>query len=231
MAVDMIVPAKSGKIPIAAFCVEHGRWHQRGNEVAGNFAASPNVLASKDLKLAAKSKASQQEVWSNVERTQDKLSRAADENVKAQSSATSLELTLENKQVQQNVDSYVNLLSKIAYTKDSGDILGYVFAINGRINSADVYPTNQLFNKLWPRLLKASAMEAFADSASQQPAPQITAEMVQSFLANAEQAAATEKEVTKRTRLVTRESEKNLMFETTDQSRKAQWIHRNYIAK
>src|ERR1044072_8661430 len=26
LAVDLIVPAKSGQIPISAFCVEHGRW-------------------------------------------------------------------------------------------------------------------------------------------------------------------------------------------------------------
>ena len=231
LAVDMIVPPKSGNIPIAAFCVESGRWRQRGSEGAVAFSESINVLASKDLKLAAKSKKSQSEVWENVSKTQDKLSKAANANVTADASASSLELTLENKQVQQNTEEYVNTLSKVASTKDSGDVLGYVFAINGKINSADVYPTNGLFQKLWPRLLKASAMEAFAESSAQQTSADVTADMIKTFLTNADQASASEKEVTKRTRLVTRESEKNVMFETTDQSRKAQWVHRNYIAK
>ncbi|HXL80610.1 MAG TPA: DUF6569 family protein, partial [Pyrinomonadaceae bacterium] len=31
MGVDFIVPPKSGRMPIAAFCVEHGRWSGRGN--------------------------------------------------------------------------------------------------------------------------------------------------------------------------------------------------------
>jgi len=232
MGVDMIVPAKSGQIPIAAFCVESGRWRQRGNEVAGVFSDSINVLSSKDLKLAAKANKSQSDVWQNVSKTQEKLGRAANTNVQADASASSLELTLENKQVEESTAAYVNALSKVASAKDSGDILGYVFAINGKINSADVYPTNGLFQKLWPRLLKASAMEAFAEtSAQQQKDPEVTADMIKTFLTNADQASASEKEVTKRTRLVTRESEKNVLFETTDQSRKSQWIHRNYIVK
>src|SRR5688572_28640197 len=37
LAVDLIVPPRSGKIPIAAFCVEQGRWRQRGEEAAGKF--------------------------------------------------------------------------------------------------------------------------------------------------------------------------------------------------
>ena len=32
MAVDLILPPRSGKIPISAFCVENGRWSQRGSE-------------------------------------------------------------------------------------------------------------------------------------------------------------------------------------------------------
>ena len=28
---DMILPSMSGKVPIAVFCVEHGRWTQRGD--------------------------------------------------------------------------------------------------------------------------------------------------------------------------------------------------------
>src|SRR5207245_4586206 len=32
VAYDMVVPAKSGKMPIASFCVERGRWTPRGSE-------------------------------------------------------------------------------------------------------------------------------------------------------------------------------------------------------
>src|SRR5687767_14143291 len=35
IAFDLLVPPKSGKLPIASFCVEAGRWRQRGGEAAG----------------------------------------------------------------------------------------------------------------------------------------------------------------------------------------------------
>ena len=71
LALDLIVPPKSGRIPIDAFCVEQGRWSRRGNEAVEAFSASDNALASKDLKIAAKARRSQGEVWSNVSKTQE----------------------------------------------------------------------------------------------------------------------------------------------------------------
>ncbi|MGH9835155.1 MAG: ARPP-1 family domain-containing protein, partial [Blastocatellia bacterium] len=73
LALDLIVPPKSGRIPIEAFCVEHGRWSRRGNEAVAAFSASNNMLASKELKIAAKAKGSQDEVWANVSKAQAKL--------------------------------------------------------------------------------------------------------------------------------------------------------------
>src|SRR5947209_13426168 len=55
MAVDLILPPRSGKIGISAFCVENGRWSKRGSEEVTNFGSSANVIAGRDLKLAAKS--------------------------------------------------------------------------------------------------------------------------------------------------------------------------------
>src|SRR5262249_60528053 len=73
LALDLIVPPKSGRIPIDAFCVEQGRWSRRGNEAVAAFSASDNALASKDLKIAAKAKRSQGDVWANVGKAQEKL--------------------------------------------------------------------------------------------------------------------------------------------------------------
>src|SRR5216684_8131386 len=55
LVVDLILPPRSGKIPISAFCVENGRWSQRGSEQVTTFTSSSNVIAGRDLKLAAKS--------------------------------------------------------------------------------------------------------------------------------------------------------------------------------
>src|SRR6266487_1910013 len=133
MAVDLILPPRSGKIPIAAFCVENGRWSQRGSEQVTVFNSSANVVASREDKLAAKMKGSQGEVWREVSVAQDKLSANTGGRVNAAASPTSFELALENKQVQANADSYIKALSGILEGKP--DVIGYVFAINGKVNS------------------------------------------------------------------------------------------------
>jgi hypothetical protein len=63
ISVDFIVPPKSPRMPIAAFCVESGRWNRRGNEAPASFSSSSNAIATKDLKLAAKRAQSQSVVW------------------------------------------------------------------------------------------------------------------------------------------------------------------------
>jgi hypothetical protein len=40
LACDLVIPTGSGKMPIPSFCVESGRWQQRGNEDAGQFNSS-----------------------------------------------------------------------------------------------------------------------------------------------------------------------------------------------
>src|SRR5260370_12694843 len=54
LAFDLIVPPKSGKMPVAAFCVEAGRWQQRGSASLAAFESSSAQVAGKDLKLATK---------------------------------------------------------------------------------------------------------------------------------------------------------------------------------
>src|ERR1700678_3810589 len=63
---DLILPSKSGKVSISSFCVEHGRWTQRGSESVRTFDSSNQALATKQLKMAVKLKANQQEVWNQV---------------------------------------------------------------------------------------------------------------------------------------------------------------------
>ena len=73
ISIDFIVPPKSGRMPIAAFCVESGRWNKRGKEENASFGSSENS-APNGLKLAAQSQKSQQAVWDNVKVVQASLS-------------------------------------------------------------------------------------------------------------------------------------------------------------
>lgn len=229
LAVDLIVPPRSGKIPIAAFCVESGRWSKRGNEVAGKFESSNEVLATRDLKLAANKTKSQSEVWAKVSEAQAKLSENTGVTVNSSVSGSSLQLSLENSRVKEMTADYVRKLSGIIDGKS--DVIGYAFTINGKINSADVYGSNALFQKLWPKLLKASAVEAIAELQKDAKFEAVKPTSVEDFFTEAEDGKATEDNVAGRVKRVTRETDENIVFETLDQNRKAGLIHRSYVKK
>ena len=228
LGVDLIVPRKSGRMPIAAFCVEHGRWSARANERSTVFSSSADVATTKEIKLAAKRSNSQGGVWENVRVAQDKLSANVGARVNSTTSESSLQLAVEHHKVRETADSYTKALANIINNSD--DVIGYVFAINGKVNSADVYGSNALFKKLWPKLLKANAMEAIAELQKEEFKP-TSAEDVKTFLVESEKAQASEKEVSGRVGLVTGEDEKQIFFETRDRAQKDAWIHRNYIKK
>lgn len=229
LATDLILPPHSGKIPIDAFCVENGRWSKRGTEEVTVFNSSSNSVASREVKLAAKAKGSQGDVWKQVSVAQDKLSANTGTRVNGAASPTSFQLTLENKQVQANAESYVKALSGIIGGKT--DVIGYVFAINGKINSADVYASSALFQKLWPKLLKASAIEAVAELRRGEKFEAPKSDAVQGFLDDSPKGTEKQKDVSSRVQMVTRESDENVFFETRDRAKSDTWVHRNYIKK
>ena len=228
IGVDLIVPSRSGKMPISAFCVEHGRWSGRGNERTTVFSSSSDVASTKEIKLAAKRASSQGAVWENVRVAQDKLSSNVGARVNSDVSESSLQLAVEHHKVTATAASYTNALSNIV--NNSNDVIGYVFAINGKVNSADVYGSNVLFKKLWPKLLKANAIEAIAELQQEKFQP-ATAAHVKTFLSESEKTKTTEKEVSARVGLVTGEDAEQIFFETRDRAQKDVWIHRNYIKK
>jgi len=164
-----------------------------------------------------------------VSLAQDKLKRSIKAEVTDGASASSFELTVETPKVKETTEAYIKALSGIVQSKN--DVIGYVFAINGHVNSADVYASRALFLKLWPKLLKASAVEAIAELNKDVEVKPIMSEVVETFMAEAEKPSAAAKDVTRRVKVVTREDDNNIFFETQDRSQKDGWVHRNYIKK
>ncbi len=161
LSTDLIVPPRAKKIPLQSFCVESGRWQARGAEEVDKFSMSGNQVASRDLRVASRYSGSQQEVWDNAADLQEKLSNNVGKSVRSPVSSSSLELTLDNKDVREHAQEYVNALRGII--KDRKHIIGFVFAINGQLNTAEVYGSEDLFRQLWSKLLRTAAVEAFAE--------------------------------------------------------------------
>jgi hypothetical protein len=227
LAVDLIVPARSGRMPIDAFCVEHGRWTPRGAELSTRFESSNDYVASKDMKIAAKHSKSQTQVWNEVETSQGKLSAATNSNTASSVSRSSLPLTLENSRVRADSGEYVKVLSEIVEGKP--DVIGFLFAINGEINSADTYGSSALFLKLWPKLLKASAIEAVAESDGKDTKREASIADIEAFFETSENATVTdERSVTDRIRMITLETKTSVFLESFDRST---LLHRNYILR
>jgi hypothetical protein len=228
LAVDIILPAKSGRVKISAFCVESGRWTPRKGEDKEKFGSSNDRVVTRDLKLAANLSKSQSEVWQEVSRAQEKLSANTGTTVNSAASRTSLQLALENKALAITTDEYIKKLASIIDGKT--DVIGYAFVINGEINSADVYASNALFKKLWPKLLRATAVEAVADLTKDKTFIQLKTETVQGFLDKADKVAATEQKVNSRVTTVTRDEADTAVFESRDEKQKVV-LHKSYVKK
>ena len=96
LTTDLVLPSHSGKLPIASFCVEHGRWTRRGNEAAGQFSTSTQSVSFKSLKLAVRNDKDQGKVWAEVANAQESLAVNSGARPVA-ASPTSMQLALENR--------------------------------------------------------------------------------------------------------------------------------------
>ena len=132
--------------------------------------------------------------------------------VQSAQSASSLQLTLENKNLAVAIQSYIKELSTVV--GDSKDVIGYAAAINGKVHCADIYASHSLFQKLWPKLIKASAVEAVAELKKGNKFDVVAAAAVKAFLDDAEKGKAKEKEVDQRMQEIQRETSKTLLFES-----------------
>ena len=226
---DIILPSKSGRVSLNSFCVEHGRWTRRGSEDVGTFGEAHQAIASKQLKMAVKMQQDQREVWARVAEAQAQLSSSLRTDVRAAPSPTSFAMTLEAPAVQRSIDGYLEDLAGIV--KGQSDVIGYAFAIDGKLNSADVYSSHDLFAKLWMKLLRATSVEAVSSFKAGKKFEPVTANAVKAALADAESGKGSAKNLTDRTEVVVKESAQNVMFETRDRAQHDAWIHRNYLTK
>ncbi len=184
IASAMVVPAKSGKIAVPSFCVEHGRWTQRGKEVATRFAKNDTCIAGKDLKNAALVDGQQAKVWENVDKLQSKLSENVGQRVNCPDSPTSLQLALENDAVAERLKGYERSLGSIL--RGGRPAVGYVIAVNGKVTGAEVFGSSAVLEKAWPKALRSAAVEALAERNAVRDFEPCSGAMARAFLADAE---------------------------------------------
>jgi len=229
IGVDFVLPSKTGRTPIPSYCVESGRWHLRAGEDAGKFSSSKDYLASKKLRMAAKLSKSQDEVWDKVSEVQADIGSSLKKSVHHGVSPSSYQLSVEDPDLAKRKETFRAAFAKAL--EKSPNAIGYAFVINGEINTADVYGSHVLFQKLWNKLLDAAILEAIAESHRQKGRPSnITPENIHEWLQEGQTGEVTDsQEVAPRLKVATRRSKKSVMFETRDRGLNDAMLNSNLV--
>ena len=144
-------------------------------------------------------------------------------------SASSLQLALENEKLKEARTAYVSAL-QAAGEKDA-DVVGYVVAINGQMSSANLYPSNGLFRKMWSKQLAAAVTEAIGEKPGAAPAAPAAAAARRrdGVPGRGREGQVYERAVAAGARQEVRDADKSLYNEA--RSADGKWVHRSYLAK
>ncbi|MFC2136758.1 ARPP-1 family domain-containing protein [Bacteroidota bacterium] len=228
---DMILPPKIKDVPIESFCVESGRWQQRGVEEDAYFSASYEILPSADLKIATKHRKNQNEVWDKVAEQQGKLkdniSYMMDEEVEVvdKDSPSSLQLTLENKELNKIRDDYQKPFQSLL--SEFNNSMGYAYAINGELKGIEIFNNKQLFIDLWEKLLKAMIVEAISELDTN-TLNDINKRDIFEFASRCEKGMKESDSINSRTKIDKYENKENILFVTFDLEIE-NWVHKSYL--
>ena len=151
---DLWLPADSGAVTVAAFCVEHGRWGYKGGK--RRFESSGSI-SNVRVRQAAMSEAGQGAVWDSVAETQ-KANGVA-------SPSGALLVVYEDGRLSRRLDQMVSDLREL--TDDYPEMNGVAVQIDERIVAVDVFPDRRLLVSLWPKLVRSYALEALGRDTQQ----------------------------------------------------------------
>lgn len=231
IAVDTVIPANSGRVSIAALCVEPGRWtpRARGGIYFDQAKAVPQAstlelkMAIRDLKFDSSDR--QQAVWREVRKINRDICRQLELEIKNPSE--SLVRGARHRKVQKRAKEYIEALAGIVHRQLN--VVGFAYAINGEIFSVDIYPNPSLFKKLWGKNLKGCALEAIAKGQKDAgKTPLVSKYEVLTFITQAEKGQARTKDVGQGCKLEQIETDKAVYFNSLWADRV---IHKQYLRK
>ncbi|MEM7163087.1 MAG: DUF6569 family protein [Bacteroidota bacterium] len=230
---DLIVGPGTRKENLASFCVESGRWKQRGKESTGTFASANYCLSSNELKVASRVNRDQQVVWSKVAENNGSLSASLSKsegksyNISSEKSPTSLNLALQDTLLNQRIDEITEYFE--GFLASTENEMGYAYAINGEVMAVELYNNSQLLNELWDKLLKAMITESMAKESEVEYDSSTASEVA--FLINEKKDLFENRNLNKHTDLKSFENEEAQLIELSTIDRKAEnkWLHKSIL--
>ena len=197
---DRIVPVGAEPLPLDVFCVEHGRWSS-----GANFSAAKTIVHPSVREQAAVN-SNQSDVWNAVRNGTTKKAEDYSYSVGAsvgmaaapppppRVSTETLSVTVANeaptesydklynrsRAVGGSIDSFVEEIQR-RFARETGGlkgehVVGVVVAYGGEVAWSDIFASDDLFAKYWPKLLRSYAVEALARPRYREVASRIDAE-------------------------------------------------------
>lgn len=148
---DCLLPARSGRMPLTAYCVEHGRWAEQGH----TFKAV-GATVQPGMRKVAKESRDQRAVWGAV------ASQYEAQSVPMSATGT-YRSVVDDQEVARKRADYVKRIDGVPAL--GRDVCGCAVAIGGRIVCVDLFATPKLFAALWPALAASYAMDAMGSDA------------------------------------------------------------------
>lgn len=224
--VSSATSAYSGALMVAASAARNSPADPSQTTNVPQAAPPPQTTPSEETlqRLLAQVSQAQALTWSEASRLQMQLSRRLRSSVDNPQSPTSLALTLDDKRLHEAEEGFVAALQ--SHGTGGNDVLGYVLVVDGRIDSAQIYSSNDLFRKMWPESLRAGADEAIAAEHSNNNAmPSL--DDIKAFLASPKGGAA--KTLTANAVQEIHDDPRKTVIETGRST--GAWIARTYHAK
>jgi hypothetical protein len=125
--------------------VEHGRWVNQTDNFSSN-----EINCNMSVRQSAKQYEDQGIVWSKVSESTT-IS-------KKENSTGKFDVVYEDKDVQKKIDEYTKSFSNLI--KEDKEITGVAVVVGDEITGVDIFGDRELFEKLWPKLLKSYVTDA-----------------------------------------------------------------------
>jgi len=153
----LIGPRKT--VSVDAFCVEQGRWTgtRSGKHTGGKFSASGS-LASRKVRAAGQFETDQGKVWAEVSQV-NKAHKKSTSTGTLMATVDDKQLAAKRKQLASKATGFLR------GQPDAGDVVGFAYAVDGKIRGVRWFMNHQLFDLYTEALVESAAQEALTAQA------------------------------------------------------------------
>ncbi len=150
---DVLLRPRSKNVIVPVYCVEQGRWTYESDKFTSReYLGTTNLRASSQK---AKGDA-QGEIWGHVEAMIDRSGTS--------SSTRRFQEAYESEHTRRRIARFEDKMGRIPRLYP--DAIGVIVAVGDEITSVDIFTNPHIFSRLWPKLLKSSALAVVCRDAS-----------------------------------------------------------------